>query len=165
MLLKVITLPEMDPHVPPSQEHQAALPPLQARASHMHGNTLKLFTFIFKTHFLREVCPYDQCIHLPLQSLSFYVYQCHTLIVLAYQIINPTRTKIVSALTHYRTSLMAQMVRNPQCRRAGFDPRVGKSPWRKEWLPTPVFLAWRIPRTEEPEGLQSMRSQRVITTE
>ena len=33
----------------------------------------------------------------------------------------------------------------------GFDPRVGKVPWRKEWLPTPA--AWRIPWTDEPGGL------------
>ena len=24
--------------------------------------------------------------------------------------------------------------------RPGFDPWVGKSPWRREWLPTPIFL-------------------------
>ena len=24
--------------------------------------------------------------------------------------------------------------------RRGFDPWVGKIPWRREWLPTPVFL-------------------------
>ena len=27
-----------------------------------------------------------------------------------------------------------------QCRRPGFNPWVGKTPWRREWLPTPVFL-------------------------
>ena len=27
-----------------------------------------------------------------------------------------------------------------QCRRPGFDPWVGKPPWRREWLPIPVFL-------------------------
>ena len=27
-----------------------------------------------------------------------------------------------------------------QCRRPGFDPWVGKIPWRRRWLPTPVFL-------------------------
>jgi len=32
--------------------------------------------------------------------------------------------------------------------------------WRREWQSTPVF-AWRIPWTEEPGGLQSVRSQRV----
>ena len=26
-----------------------------------------------------------------------------------------------------------------QCRRCGFDPWVGKIPWRKKWQPTPVF--------------------------
>ena len=26
------------------------------------------------------------------------------------------------------------------CRRPGFDPRVWKIPWRRAWLPTPVFL-------------------------
>ena len=27
-----------------------------------------------------------------------------------------------------------------QCRRHGFDPWVGKIPWRRRWQPTPVFL-------------------------
>ena len=27
-----------------------------------------------------------------------------------------------------------------QCRRPGFDPWVGKIPWRRKWLPTPAFL-------------------------
>ena len=27
-----------------------------------------------------------------------------------------------------------------QCRRCGFDPWVGKIPWRRKWPPTPVFL-------------------------
>ena len=27
-----------------------------------------------------------------------------------------------------------------QCRRRGFDPWVGKIPWRRKWQPTPVFL-------------------------
>ena len=36
-----------------------------------------------------------------------------------------------------------------------------KIPWRKEWLSSPVFLSGEIPWTEEPCGLQCMRSQRV----
>ena len=37
-------------------------------------------------------------------------------------------------------SLVAQLVKNSlQCRRPGFDPWVGKIPWRRERLPTPVF--------------------------
>jgi len=27
-----------------------------------------------------------------------------------------------------------------RCRGHGFNPRVGKIPWRREWQPTPVFL-------------------------
>ena len=27
-----------------------------------------------------------------------------------------------------------------QCRRHEFNPWVGKTPWKREWLPTPVFL-------------------------
>ena len=27
-----------------------------------------------------------------------------------------------------------------RCRRQGFSPWVGKIPWRREWLPTPVFM-------------------------
>ena len=29
-----------------------------------------------------------------------------------------------------------------------FDPWVGKIPWRRKWLPTPVLFDWRIPWTE-----------------
>ena len=36
---------------------------------------------------------------------------------------------------------MAQVVKNlPVRQKTQFDPWVGKIPWRKEWLPTPVFL-------------------------
>ena len=40
----------------------------------------------------------------------------------------------------------------------GFNPWVGKIPWKRAWQPT---LVWRIPWTEEPGRLQSMESQRV----
>ena len=40
-----------------------------------------------------------------------------------------------------RTSLVAQMVKNlPTVWRPGFDPWVGKIPWRRPWQPTPIFL-------------------------
>ena len=47
----------------------------------------------------------------------------------------------------WASSLVAQLVKNlreestgKECSRSEFDPWVGKIPWRKEWLPTPVFL-------------------------
>ena len=67
-----------------------------------------------------------------------------------------------------------------QCRRPCFDSRVRKMPWKRDRLPTPVFLgfsggslpekamaphsstlAWKIPWMEEPGGLQSMGWLRV----
>ena len=32
------------------------------------------------------------------------------------------------------------VLQNLQCRRLGFDPWVGKIPWRRKWQPTPGFL-------------------------
>ena len=40
----------------------------------------------------------------------------------------------------YWASPVAQWLRIHQCRRPGCDPWVRKLPWRREWLPTPVFL-------------------------
>ena len=40
-------------------------------------------------------------------------------------------------------------------------PWVRKIPWRRECLPTPVFLPGESPWTEEPEGLQFMGLQRI----
>ena len=42
-----------------------------------------------------------------------------------------------------------------RCKWRASYPSVGKIPWRKEWLPTPVFLSG-----EEPGKLQSIASQR-----
>ena len=51
-----------------------------------------------------------------------------------------------------------------RCRRqnrCGFNHWVGKIPWRREQATHFSILAWRIPRTDEPGGLQSIRSRRV----
>ena len=40
----------------------------------------------------------------------------------------------------------------------------GEDPLEKEMASHPSILAWRIPWTEEPGGLQSMRSQESDTT-
>ena len=44
-----------------------------------------------------------------------------------------------------------------------YKPAVSK--WRRKWQPTPVFFAWRIPWTQEPGGLESMRPKESDTTE
>ena len=40
-----------------------------------------------------------------------------------------------------------------------FQPLGQKDPWRKEMATYFSILAWKIPWTEEPAGLQSMGSQ------
>ena len=46
-----------------------------------------------------------------------------------------------------------------QCWWCRFDSWVGKIPWKRKWQPTRL-LAWEIPWTEEPGGLQSIGSQK-----
>ena len=60
-----------------------------------------------------------------------------------------------------------------ECRRPGFNPWVGKIPWRRAWKPTPVVFPGESPgqmslassrrwwRTGKPGMLQSMEMQRV----
>ena len=43
----------------------------------------------------------------------------------------------------------------------GFDPWVREYPLEKGMATHPSILAWRIPWTEDPSGLQSMGLQRV----
>ena len=55
--------------------------------------------------------------------------------------------------------------KDPACqrrrrKRCGFNPWVGKVPWKSTWQPTPVFLPRESPRTEEPGRSHSMESQR-----
>ena len=61
-------------------------------------------------------------------------------------------------------SLVAQTAQNLSASARGlhsYAPWVGKIPWRREWQTHSTILAWRIPWTEEPGGLQCMGSQRV----
>ena len=47
---------------------------------------------------------------------------------------------VIPDLDLYRASLVAQTVKNRlQCGRLAFDSWIRKLPWRREWLPTPVF--------------------------
>ena len=54
------------------------------------------------------------------------------------------------------------MVKNPPAmQKTGFNPWVGKIPWRRAWQATLVFFLGESPWTEEPCGLQSIGLQRV----
>ena len=59
-------------------------------------------------------------------------------------------------------SLVAQLVKNPPVSQETQIPSLGwKDPLEKEMATYPSIFAWTITWTEEPDGLQSMRSQRV----
>ena len=57
-----------------------------------------------------------------------------------------------------RASQAPEVVTNPPasagCRGCGFDPWVGKTPWRRAWQPTPAFLSGES-HGQERGGLQS----------
>ena len=57
---------------------------------------------------------------------------------------------------------MAQMVKNLSATQETWVQSLGQAdPLKKEVTTHSSILAWRIPWTEEPDGLQSMGSQRV----
>ena len=57
---------------------------------------------------------------------------------------------------------MAQLVNSqPAMRETGVQSLGGKDPLEEEMATRSSILAWRIPWTEEPGGLQSMGPQRV----
>ena len=60
------------------------------------------------------------------------------------------------------TSLVAQMMKNlPAMLETQVQSLGQEDPLEKGMATHSSILAWRIPWTEEPSGLQSMRSQRV----
>ena len=64
---------------------------------------------------------------------TIYIYTYHTYLFTIYV--------CIYIYIYSWTSLVAQMVKNlPAVQRPGFDPWVGKTPWRRKWLPTLVFL-------------------------
>ena len=61
-----------------------------------------------------------------------------------------------------RASLVAQMVKNLPAMQETRVRFLGQEvPLEKEMATHPSIIAWRIPWTEEPGGLQSLRLQRV----
>ena len=63
---------------------------------------------------------------------------------------------------HIRESLVAQMVRNLPTMQETWVQSLGwEYPLEKGTATYSGILAWRIPPTEEPDGLQSMGLQRV----
>ena len=79
---------------------------------------------------------------------------------LQWQLLTPV--SFVSVQRHSRASLVAQVVKNPPVMQETWVQSLDEEdPLEKEMATHSSILAWRIPWTEEPGGLQSIRSQRV----
>ena len=52
-----------------------------------------------------------------------------------------------------------------QCGRPGFDPWVGKIPWRREWLPSPIFLPGEFYGQRSLAGCSPRGGKELDTTE
>ena len=65
-----------------------------------------------------------------------------------------------------RASLVTQLLKNLPVMQETWIPSVGrKDPLEKEMATHPSILAWKIPWTEEPDGLKSMGSQELDMTQ
>ena len=62
-------------------------------------------------------------------------------------------------LAHLHNSIWQESA--SQCRLTAFQSLGREDPLEKEMATHSSILAWKIPRTEEPGGLQSTESQRV----
>ena len=77
-------------------------------------------------------------------------------------ILVPLRFILSSLLFHIELSLVARMGKNlPAMQETRVRFLGWKDPLEKVMTPRSSILAWRIPWTEEADGLQSMGSQRV----
>jgi len=83
-------------------------------------------------------------------NLYIYIYMCVCMCVYIY-------IHTHTLLYNYTSYKVAQTVKNLLlCKRRGFNPWVGKIPWRSEFPFTSThssILDWRIPWTEEPGRL------------
>ena len=64
-----------------------------------------------------------------------------------------------------RISLMAWMVKNLKSGRPGFDPWVGKILWKREWLPSAVFLPRESHRQRSQVGCSPLDPKESDTAE
>ena len=85
-----------------------------------------------------------------------------TLKLLTSEVVELIAFRFSPCKAYHGASLVAQMVKNLPATQETWVQFLGPGdPLEKGMAPHSSILAWRIPWTEEPGGLQSMRSQRV----
>ena len=69
---------------------------------------------------------------------------------------------IISPLTYFRASPWFSSKESAcQCRRHGFEPWIGKIPWRRKWQPTAVFLPGKSHEQRILAGFSSWDQKRI----
>ena len=85
--------------------------------------------------------PWNQCKHFFSNSLACILYPLFNLFSTQQSKCTAFQMEIICSQYLIGASLVAQMVRNlPEIQEAGFSLWIGRIPWRRERLPTPVFL-------------------------
>ena len=75
-------------------------------------------------------------------------------------------TELNDTVINTEASLVAQRVKNlPAMQEIRFDPWVGKIPWSREWLPTPVFLTGEFHGQRSLAGYSPWDHKELDTTE
>ena len=87
----------------------------------------------------------NECLGQEFRKETFGV--CFRLHIFRKEVCSTIRTPNLSFPTDYMASLVAQLVNLPAIWRPGFNPWVGKIPWRRERLSHSSILPWRIPWT------------------
>ena len=66
---------------------------------------------------------------------------------------------------HFHWDSLVQIVKSLQCGRPGFNPWVGKIPWRRNWQPTPVLLPRKFQGWRSLVGYSPWGHKELDTTE
>ena len=75
-------------------------------------------------------------------------------------------TELNDTVINTEASLVAQRVKNlPAMQETRFDPWVGKIPWSRGWLPTPVFLTGEFHGQRSLAGYSPWDHKELDTTE
>ena len=141
--------------------------PQESNPGLLHCRQIFTYWVMSEAHVYMTMCIYCKMITMVSLVNLHLTYRCF---FHCDKIICLTTFKYRAHITHHAVpcilgaSQVALVVQCRRCKRHGFDPWVGRIPWRRAWQPSPVFLP-RESWWEELGGLQSTGSQRVRPAE
>ena len=104
--------------------------------------------FLGISNFLEEISSFYYSIFFPLFTCIVHLRKLSYLSLLFYATLH-----LVEYIFPFWASLVAHLLKNLLAiRRPGFNPWVGKIPWKREWLPAPVFWPGQFQGLYSPWG-------------